>query len=712
MTMEKDTILLGAEDVAVRELEEAITCAIRDGSTYLEQCVTDYQTRRCLWAGQSPDGRKHKGASDEKEPFPFEGASDVRIRLADEIVNDAVALMLAGMKRALMQAGPMESSDTQTAAQVTTYLRWLLPVAMKQNLRIELPLLANWQETYGVSVLAVTWDEETRTRLRTVALDEIVNGVRTLAELAVENPDLADEARTAAERLGALYDETRDEELTDWLQELYEDMKPRQARKALLDLRTKQECKVPEKLRMRNKPQWTARRVFQDVFFPANTTDLQRAPWIADREALTPVELRARVLSDDYDEGTVEEAIGKRTKTTIVKLPETVEMSDRMVVDDMEGLVEVFHVWRKIVDEDGATNLKVTSFVPGVEDPLTEYTVDFAHERLPFVEFVRMRTERVLLENRSVPELAESHQSEIKSQRDARVDRTSLSISPPVEVPIQRAKETLRFGPRVQIPYRRQGEIAWMTPPPFDADTINIEEQTRRDVDSYFARAADSVHPTRQGVYQQRAIDDWLGGLVLATMQTLALTVQYDRESWERVTGFPCPFESGADVERMCDLLLDFNAQDLNLEYVLKKLDVVNKGILPMDTMGLTDRSVIVQWAMRSVDPVIAQQAVRSVQAASTQEIEDEQMQLTKIMAGIEPERKEGLNYALRLQTLEQAIARNPELQQELARKPNSAQILQARMEFFQFQLTQEQNAQIGRMGAAYALGQPAQMQG
>lgn len=710
--MDEETMCMGAADVPTKELHEALETAIKDGGEYLTQCLKDYETRRCLWAGQSPDGRKHQGAGDKEEPFPFKGASDVRIRLADEIINDAVCLMMAGMKRAMMQAGPIESSDTQLAAQVTTYLKWLLPVAMKQNLRIELPLLANWQETFAVSVLAVTWDEETRTRMREVPLQEIVDGVNQLATAAAQMPELRDDARQQVELLGALYDETRDDELTAWLQELFPDLKPGAAGRALRALRTKQVCKIPERRVMRSRPQWTARRVFQDVFFPANTVDLQRAPWIADREPLTPIELKARVLSADYDEEAVEEAIETQQGKTIITLPNNANLSERTPVDSMEGMVEVFHVWRKVVDEDGATNIKVTSFVPGVETPLAEYEVDFEHERMPFVEFVRMRTERLLLDNRSVPELTESPQAQIKTQRDARMDRTSLAISPPVEVPIQRAKETLRFGPRVQVPYRRQGEIAWMTPPPFDADTINLEEQIRRDADQYFGRAAESVHPTRQSIYQQRAVDDWLGGLVLAAMQTLALTVQYDRDSWERVTGLPCPFESGADVEQACDLLMDFNAQDLNLEYVLKKLDVVNKGILPMDTMGLADRSVIVQWAMRSVDPVIAQQAVRSVQAASSQEIEDEQLQLTKILAGIEPERKEGQNYALRLQTLEQAVAKNPDMQQELANKPASLAIFQARVEFFQFQLTQQQNAQIGRMGAAYALGHPEQMQG
>ena len=41
--------------------------------------------RFCRWQGQTSDGKKHD--TDEKKAFPYEGASDARIRLTDGTVK-------------------------------------------------------------------------------------------------------------------------------------------------------------------------------------------------------------------------------------------------------------------------------------------------------------------------------------------------------------------------------------------------------------------------------------------------------------------------------------------------------------------------------------------------------------------------------------------------------------------------------------------------
>ena len=102
------------------------------------------------------------------------------------------------------------------------------------------------------------------------------------------------------------------------------------------------------------------------------------------------------------------------------------------------------------------------------------------------------------------------------------------------------------------------------------------------------------------------------------------------------------------------------------------------------------------------------------LQAAQQAEVEDEQLQFTKIAAGTEPPLKEGgQNVQLRAQTLQGIIQSNPAIQQRLQQDQIFAAMIEARMKAFEFQMQQQQNAQIGRVGSQPGLQKVAeQMQG
>jgi len=626
MTTEKNDL------ESVKDCERAVQCAISDGSIYLQQCAVDYDTRHCLWAGQSDDGRKRRDHMD-KEPFPWEGASDTKIRLADEIVNDEVRVLRAAMARLTVQADMLKASQA---------------------------------------------------------------------------PETAAYGKRGREMMAALFDPTQEEAVAAWLSEMYEALGPKAARRAVRQLRTKGETTVPETHVVRMQPLWTACRVMRDVFFPANTYDIQKSPWVAFREPITPEVLRSRVLTDDYDEDAVEDAIARCVGKTMLDHAQMAnERASKAVVEEMDGLLEVFHFWTKTVDEQGFLRMEVRCFVPGIPEPLKEYESEYRLKEYPCVEFVRDRTERIILDNRSTPGLVDSHQTEVKTHRDFRADRASIAILPPVKVPMSRAAARLKFGPAAQIPERRPGEITWMTPPQMDMDTVGLERQVRSDADNYFGRMVEGVSPQRQQLYGQSSVDDFLSGLQEAARKTLALARQYyDDALFARVTGVQMRFaQTDEEIAAEWDVTLDFNAGDLNMETVMKKLDVIGKAVLPLDTEGVIDRAGIVEWAMRTIDPAIAARYVRAAEPARNQEREDEQLQFLKISNGVEPEFKEGQNYAIRLQELDKIMQSNPQLQQRYAQDEIFRKLIDSRRQKFQFQLQQRQNALIGRQGAAPVLG-------
>jgi hypothetical protein len=333
----------------------------------------------------------------------------------------------------------------------------------------------------------------------------------------------------------------------------------------------------------------------------------------------------------------------------------------------------------------------------------------------PFVEMPRERATRPLLESRGIPELVQTAQEEIKIQRDYRADRASISILPPVRVPANRGKFDLVLGPGVQVPERRPGEIGWMDPPRPDAGSIEVENATRFDVNNYFGRMADGVPPQMAMIHTQEMVDSWLLDMKLCIIQTMALAQQYlTPEEVSRVTGNASLAFSASpqDIRGRFDITAEFDARLLDNEALGAKLKYLSEILVPMDSFGVIDRAGLVKYMFQAVDPNMAAMLVQDIGAATQQEIEDEQVQFSKIAAGTEPPMKEGgQNAQVRLQTLQQIIQSNPAVSQRYQQDEIFRRMLDARMQAFQFQLQQSQNAVIGRVGAQPALQQMAQEQ-
>jgi hypothetical protein len=119
-------------------------------------------TRFCRWEGQSPDGRKHAEAMGDMKPFPFEGASDARVRTADGIGQEQVIVLISSLMR--MQLGVMgtEARDMELAADVNVLWRWLEKNQLGSEWFIECTKMAQYRQndSPGVGILQVWWDEQ------------------------------------------------------------------------------------------------------------------------------------------------------------------------------------------------------------------------------------------------------------------------------------------------------------------------------------------------------------------------------------------------------------------------------------------------------------------------------------------------------------------------------------------------------------------------
>jgi hypothetical protein len=563
------------------------------------------------------------------------------------------------------------------------------------DLRREVRLAAEFRETYGLAVMAVDWQQTTRTEIKRFTLEE--------AQVMVQESQDPNLAALLEIVMDPLQEETAAELLGQVVPELGKVSKVRA-------LRDKGEVEWESPYIFESKPVWTALEAWEDVIFPIQTFSLQRAAFVARRELLNEVELRERAAVEGWDEGWVEEAV--KHKGQLKRIHLNLHRTDQFLYEQLRDLIEVWHVFRK--ENDPKTDaVRVTRSVISYHVPdkaAVHELLPYAHGMYPFVELPRERSTRPLLESRGVPELVQTAQEEIKIQRDYRADRASISILPPVRVPANRGKFDLVMGPGVQIPERRPNEIGWMDPPRPDAGSIEVENATRFDVNNYFGRMAEGVPPQMSMLHTQEMVDSWLLDMKLCIIQTMALAQQYlTPEEVSRVTGNASLAFSASpqDIRGRFDITAEFDARLLDAEALGAKLDYLAKILVPMDSFGVIDRVGLIKYMFQAVDPNMASMLVQDIGAATQAEVEDEQSAFAKIAAGTEPPLKEGgQNAQVRLQTLQQIVQSNPAVQQRYQQDEIFRKMIDARAQAFQFQLQQQQNAVIGRVGAQPALQQ------
>jgi len=691
---------IGGEDSPVKILHAELARAITDMGPWQQTAEEGDDTRFCEWAGQSPDGRKHKEQM-QKEPLPWENASDTRIRLVDTIVNERVMEMVVSFFDARPQAIPHGLNRAGNGTAATSLLRWMLFTHMQAELVAEIDLAAQWREHYGLAVMGIFWKQETQLKMQAVTLV-------ALQEMAAQDEALA-------RLLELFFDPLADGELIEYVQEMAPGLSKKQAGKILKDLRETGAAEVPVPVVISSRPCWRALMPYYDVVFPASTSDLQRARFVAQRELVTETELRERVETEDYDEAWVEKALqhkGAVFNGLDGSAMRMISSASRAVTDEEKDLIELWHIYYKSPSEQNIPQVWKTVIHGAIQDMEGKHELyNYDHGFLPFIPLVRERIKRRLIESRGMPELLKTHQNDIKRARDFRNDRADIEILPPFRVPASRGKVQILMGPNMQLPARRADDFGFLQIPQTSGGTLEVEKATRNDVDEYCGLSTNwspNMPKDRQQLHQRYRVGKWLREMELCVGMTWMLMQQFmNQDEVTRVLQFQsAPLAKGPlDIRGQYDVMVVFDVRNLDSEYVGNKLKALAE-ITRLDVTGVMDRNKLIKVMVAAVDPGLADELVRDADAASQQEVDDEERQFTKIAAGIEPMPKEGgENAQLRLQVLQQIIAKNPALQDRYGKDEIFKSMVDNRMKHFQFMLDQQQNAQIGKMGVKPVLG-------
>jgi hypothetical protein len=668
----------------VGALRKSYETTINDLDYYFQQCRRSSDDRRCFWTGKTWDLQKHGS-----DAFPWDGASDLEAPVIQEHVQTYVSMFMTALSRSNIRAYPVEPSDTARGKLVSGFLKWMVHSYIK-GFMPEMERAANYFLDKGLMVTYVGWTRQMQSYLQSLDLE-------VLAQVA---PELAE----------AVVNGNQDDMIIDLFRQQFPDLLDGRAKKALKQLRTKGRAELPVSRKSVDAPYIKTLATDADVFFPSYSTDPHTADMVFYRVFMTPQELLGKVATDGWDEKWVDYAIEHLRGMSFHKIDSMYEgrsstVTGRYIKEDT-NLVEIVYAYQKLVDKmDGSEGIYCTVFAPAGCDPQGEEYAKFellnGYDSYPFVVTRLSEDQKRLYDVQTFADHLRGFQTAIKTERDQRVDKSSMATLPPLLHPVGRRPSD--WGPGRMVPYHRPNDFQYGPTPPFDSTSIEVER-------TLTAAAKDIVGLNGENPFgsfrQQFLIGKFLGHVrdVLKLAYKCFQRFGPD-EVFFRVTGVadPMTFNKGNPDEDF-DIIVNFDSQQNDPEN-MERWSQQFIQLLSLDRNGRINVDSLIEMMAASVNPVMADMILQPVEVASQQVVKQVLEDLTMIYSGIEVgARPQGAQIAL--QTIQQ-YTQQPDVAQRLQQDEAFKGRLEKYYAQYMFQMQQAQNAQTGRVGTA-----PAQFQG
>lgn len=682
-----------------------------------DRLTENERVRYNIWEGQSADGKKwDENMPDGQSAFPWNGASDARIPLADEVVNDLVDLLTEAFWRSVARVEGVESGDTERSSYATRLIEWVKGTKLYPELVREIELHAQNGQTYGPSILQVVWERELGYKRQTVKLEELRAAAGDVGETMVQlilDPSMEDQAVDLVRRLYEEYVESKRPQNFEWTPR---PLSRRRATEIVRSLRETGEAKVAVPYLCKNQPCITALKLWEDIFIPVETTDLQSARVIFVKEWMTEADFQAAGAADGWDPEWMAQALkhkgefstwSARTEDT---KPISLSAEFGWISGERKDLIEVLYAYERKADDEGVVGVYYTVLHAKVgsgdrdEDLFGKHELlDYPHNKYPFTVYRREVPQRQLCATRGVPQIVATWQREVKVQHDAITDQTSLGVVPPI-MTYNLMGTDYKFGPGVQVPVAAPGrEPRFMAIPDRGAVVaFELMDRVERQTDRYFGRARADLPPAPGVIKQQKQVRAFLLSCSEAFQQMFQLMQKFmDPSEFARITGSEEALALSEDeIERMYDYILTFDVQELSQEFAMAKLKAISENILPEDAAGIIDRAKLTMMKLRAIDPSLAKELVSSESSASQQLFRKVQTDFAMMFLGNPPEFVENDPTApMQLQFGQQIVASNQKYQQALQADEQFRELVKKWAKNMQFSISQEQNKQVGRIG-------------
>lgn len=722
-----------------QKLVEELERETGDLGSWLTTARANEENLLAIWDGQSDDAKKWEKNYSERV-FPWDGASDTRVRLIDATSDELACLCVMSVFSADLRVMAMEARDVDAAGRVQTLINYELKQRLRAELWRELNFLAQWQQCFGHAIMHVGWKQEWTTGRESLSEQQLAEMMAQegLMELEAMTGQPVDEQQAVliqevslATVLDALESGGRAREIEGLIMRRFPTITEKRAKQIVKDIRAEGVAEFRLPVAKPGRPTVKALTPGIDVLYPGWCDAVTDAPWVAMVVRLSEPDLRAKVnegWSSEFIDAMLDAGPSPVLDTSILernlssqvnRVPNgrTRENLQRRLERNGE-CYECFHVFVRVVDEEGIPGTQELVLRPDLKSKDgghilgLDRLLDYWHEGGCFVDFRREWKTRSLWQARGLPEMLGPSQWEVKHLRDSRMDRTSLATLPPTRVnprrlPGNQGKWDVKPG--TKIPATEGDNTDFMRVPPMDGSSLEMEASIRRDAADVAGRVHPELPPTKIDLQRQWIVNGFLTQAREVVLRILSLDQQFMSPiQVSRVIGSgPMPYQvTREEIAGQYDLVMSFDVRTLDSEFITKRWTAINEA-LQTDRSGALNDVALTRWKLASIDPNLADLAMLDMQAKSKQEVEEERTALGKLMLGIETVPPEGANARVRLETLQGEIQRNPKAMMLYQQDPLFRESVDKRLAKWEFDLTQQDNARIGATGWEPAMKEP-----
>ena len=645
-----------------------------------------------IWKGQNVSGVREN--TKESLAWPFDGASDQRVRWGDTAFQDLLSLVVVALDGARVEVtcdGTVQGQKRASAIQKV--LKWCRrKLGAKWYTQIAALLRYMLVDTPAIAAMDVEWCVRRTIGVGTLEFEK-VQGEYVSWRVNASN-DIAPE--DAAAEFALSLSTREDADGFDFVRAFLTSVKgvPEDDVDAVSEsLAEEGECECRLAADRWEGPEIRALRFGDDFMIPESCEDFDYADPLFRSDWYTETQLRELASEGEWDAEWVEETLQKKGSTFYDK-------RDYRDAQDLKNVVNVVWFYTTETTADGDTVRYETLLSLANGSAFGKRIVRSRRGKWDTVFFRREVLGGNLTASRGLAHLCAPDQGLAKGIKDMANNNAIVSSLPAIKAKGARVRDVM-VEPFGLIAMGQGDDLTWMNPPPYPAAAKEMVKEIRDDMLAFLGLSNGETDVSTR------------------TQSFVTMMLSQFRELYVRLVECAQDYASDAalmtvtnatdvtgvrheDLDGDFQLALEFNPANINHKDLIARVTALAQVLAPYDSKNEMDRLPILRSVMSQLFPEVADESFRSPEELTADDVKDEQDNFVKIKAGIAPavDTDGKWNYAARLGFYQRLQQENPDAIAEMS--DVSQGIFQRHIQALEQQARQYgENAEIGRTGVA-----------
>lgn len=643
-----------------------------------------------VWKGQDVSGVRED--KDERLAWPFDGASDQRVRWGDTAFQNLLALVVVALDGARVEVtcdGTVQGQ--KRAAAIQKVLKWCRrKLGAKWYAQVAALLRYMMVDTPAVAAMDVEWAVRRTVGVGTLEFEKAQAEYvawRVNQGAAVAPDDAAAEFATAL----ATRDETDGYALVRAFLAGVKGVPEGDVDAVAEALDEEGACECRTAAERWEGPEIRALRYGDDFMIPESCEDFDYADPLFRSEWYTETQLRELAAEGEWSRAWVEETLEKKGATFY-------DTRDYRDAQDMKDVVNVVWAYTTETTPAGDTVRYETLLSLAAGSAFGKRIVRSRRGKWETVFFRREVLAGNLTASRGLAQLCAPDQGLAKEIKDMANNNAIVSSLPAVKAKGARVRNVM-IEPFGVLNMGQGDDVAWMNPPPYPAAAKEMVKEIRDDLLAFLGL---SNGETDVSTRTQSFVTMMLAQFRELYVRLVECAQDYASDE-ALLTVTNATDVAGVrheDLDGDFQLALEFNPANINHKDLIERVTALAQVLAPYDSKNEMDRLPILRSVMSQMFPEIADESFRSPAELTADDVKDEQDNFVKIKAGIAPavDTEGKWNYAARLEFYQRLQQENPDAIAEMGEV--SQAIFQRHVQALEQQARQYgENAAIGRTG-------------